>query len=536
MNKILAAVPAILFLSGVAFGQASQSCEKLAQLSMTNAKVTSAGTVAMGSFANPGAAPPDASANRIDALYKSLPAFCRVTITATPSSDSDIKIEVWLPSVGWNGRLQGQGNGGFAGEINYVEMAESLVRGSAAVSTDTGHTGRATDAGWAPGHPEKVTDFGYRAIHQMTVAAKAVVREFYGSAPRHSYFSGCSNGGRQALMEAQRFPGDYDGILAGAPANYWTHLLTSAVWDAQATNNDPASYIPSAKLPAIAHAVIQACDAHDGVSDGIVGDPRKCDFKPATLQCSGADSDACLTAPQVTALKKLYEGAHDSQGRQIFPGFLPGAEEGRGGWGLWITGAKPGESLLFAFGKGYFANMVYEKPDWDFKSAKMDQVVADADKKYSTIFNATDANLKPFTSRGGKLIIYHGWNDAGISALNSVSYYSDVVKALGAQQASASVRLYMEPGVQHCAGGVGPDTFGQFGSPAPDDAHHNVALVLEQWVEKGSAPADIIAGKYDDESKSPKMTRPLCPYPQVAKYNGAGDTNDAASFSCGAPN
>ena len=370
----------------------------------------------------------------------------------------------------------------------------------------------------------------------MTVAAKAVVSEFYGTAMKHSYFSGCSNGGRQALMEAQRFPADYDGILAGAPANYWTHLLTGAVWNAQATTSDPASYIPPTKLPAIARAVVQACDAQDGVSDGILNDPRKCDFKPATLQCNGADSATCLTASQVTAVKKLYEGAHDSQGHQIFPGFLPGAEEGRGGWGLWITGPKPGESLLFAFGKGYFADMLYEKPDWDFRSAKMDQVVADADKKSATIFNATDANLKPLTSRGGKLIMYHGWNDAGISALNSVNYYSEVVKTLGAQQASRSIRLYMEPGVQHCAGGVGPDNFGQFGAPAPDDAHRNVALALEQWVEKGSAPADIVAGKYEDESKAPKMTRPLCPYPQVAKYKGSGDTNDASNFSCMAPN
>jgi feruloyl esterase len=320
--------------------------------------------------------------------------------------------------------------------------------------------------------------------------------------------------------------------LAGAPANYWTHLLTGAVWNAQATTSDLKSYIPPAKLPAIANAVVRACDARDGVSDGILNDPRKCDFNPETIQCTAAESNRCLTAPQVAALKKLYEGAHDSQGRQIFPGFLPGAEEGPGGWGLWITGPEPGKSLLFAFGRGYFATMLYEMPDWDFKSAKIDQIVADADKKSTSTFNATDPKLRPFTSRGGKLILYHGWDDAGISALNSVNYYNSVVKALGEQAALASIRLYMEPGVQHCAGGVGPDNFGQFGDPSTNDPHSNGRLALEQWVEKGTAPADLIAGKYEEGSKTPKMTRPLCPYPQVAKYKGSGDTNDAANFTC----
>jgi Tannase and feruloyl esterase len=533
--RIFVALLAFLFLFTAAFAQSPQSCEKLAQVSLTNAKVTSAQSVAAGAFAPPSDSQRPPSAQH-DALFKSLPGFCRVSITATPSSDSDIKIEVWLPGAGWNRRLQAYGNGGFAGEIEYRGLGEAITGGYAAASTNTGHSGSGTDASWAPGHPEKIIDFGYRAIHEMTVAAKAVVHSFYGSAPKHSYFAGCSNGGRQALMEAQRFPADYDGILAGAPANYWTHLLTAAVWNAQATTSDPASYIPPAKLPALAHAVIQACDASDGVLDGIVNDPRKCDFKPSTLQCNAADSDACLTAPQVAALNKLYEGAHDSQGHQIFPGFLPGAEEGGGGWGLWITGPEPGKSLLAVFGRGYFSNMLYEKPDWDFKSAKMDQIVADADKKSAPIFNATDPNLKPFTSRGGKLILYHGWNDAGISALNSVNYYSSVVKTLGEQQSAAAIRLYMEPGVQHCAGGVGPDNFGQLGSPAPDDPHRNAALALEQWVEQGTAPADIIAGKYDDESKLPTMTRPLCPYPQAAKYKGTGDPHAAASFTCAAPN
>jgi len=535
MNKAFALALVSLFLVCATLAQSPQSCEKLAQLSLTNAKVTSAQSVAAGAFTPPPPASPRPPSPQRDAFFKSLPAFCRVAIASTPSADSDIKIEVWLPTSGWNGRLQAYGNGGFAGAIEYGGLGEAMSHGYASVSTDTGHAAEGTDASWAPGHPEKKADFGYRAIHEMTVAGKAVVNAFYGSAPKHSYFAGCSNGGRQALMEAQRYPADYDGILAGAPANFWTHLLTGAVWNAQATTSDPNSYIPPSKLPAIAHAVVQACDARDGVSDGILNDPRKCNFNLATIQCNGADSDSCLTASQVVAMKKLYEGAHDSHGHQIFPGFLPGAEEGGGGWGLWITGPEPGKSLLFAFGKGYFANFLYEKPDWEFKGAKIDQLVADADKKSAPIFNATDPNLKLFTSRGGKLILYHGWNDAGISALNSVNYYNNVVKALGEQAAWASIRLYMEPGVQHCAGGVGPDNFGQFGDPATNDPHSNGRLALEQWVEKGAAPTDIIAGKYEEGSKTPKMTRPLCPYPQAAKYKGTGDTNDAANFTCAEP-
>jgi feruloyl esterase len=264
-------------------------------------------------------------------LYKALPAFCRVAIEARPSADSDIKIEVWLPVSDWNGKFQGRGNGGFAGEIDYHALAVAVHQGYATAGTDTGHAAGGTDARWAPGHPEKVTDFGYRAIHEMTQTAKAVIKAFYSNHLQHSYFASCSNGGRQALMEAQRFPADYNGIIAGAPANYWTHLLTSAVWDAQATTSEEASYIPSSKLPAIAQAINEACDAQDGVADGILNDPRKCHFDPAAMVCKAEVTDKCLTAPQVTALKKLYEGPHDAHGERIFPGLLPGAEDGPAG-------------------------------------------------------------------------------------------------------------------------------------------------------------------------------------------------------------
>ena len=512
---------------------AGQSCEQLAQLALPNTKVTSAQTVAAGTFTPPAGTPPWMAGD--PSFFKRLPAFCRVTATAKPSADSDIKIEVWMPASGWNGKFRGQGNGGFAGQIDYRVLGLAVAQGYASAATDTGHAAEGTDASWALGHPEKIVDFAYRAIHEMTVIGKANVKAFYGDAPQRAYFSNCSNGGRQALMEAQRYPDDYDGILAGAPANYWTHLLGSALYDAQATTLDPASYIPTSKIPTIAKAVNDSCDAKDGVTDGVLNDPRQCHLDPASLLCKAADSDACLTQPQVTALKKLYEGAHDSKGNQIFPGFLPGGEEGGGGWPLWITGTGPGKSLLFAFGNGFFSDMVYDKADWDYKKTNLDEAVATADKKFANVLNATDTNLKPFEARGGKLIIYHGWNDAAISALNSIDYYENVQSKMGKQEADSFLRLFMVPGMQHCGGGPGPDVFGQLGFSTSNDPQHNMYIALEQWVEKGVAPTTVIATKQPVEGSTVKVTRPLCAYPQVAKYKGSGDTNDAANFVCGTP-
>jgi hypothetical protein len=537
MAKVFASVFVTAFLSCGILAQRTDatatSCEGLAQLALPEAKITSAQTVAAGAFSPPTNVTPwlagDAS------FYKLLPAFCRVTVEARPSDDSHIKIEVWMPISGWNGKFQGQGNGGFAGEIGYHLIGLAIGQGYAAAGTDTGHSGSGIDAKWALGHPEKVIDFGYRGIHVMTKIAKVTTAAFYGKKPRYSYFAGCSNGGRQALMEAQRFPEDYDGILAGAPANFWTHLLASAVWNAQATTLDQASYIPSGKLPAIAGAVNDACDPEDGVSDGILNDPRQCHFDPRALLCKEGDSDKCLTAAQVAALKKLYEGARDSRGGKIFPGLLPGAEEGRGGWALWITGQTSGQSLLFSFGNGYFSNMVYDKNDWDYREVNLDQATKAADDKTAQTLNAIDPNLKPFKALGGKLILYHGWNDPAISALNTIDYYNSVVNTMGQQAADAFVRLFMVPGVQHCGDGPGPDSFGQPGTSTAKDSQHNIQLALEHWVEKGAAPSMIIATKYvnDDPTKGIRMTRPLCPYPQSGKYNGIGDKNDAGSFACG---
>jgi feruloyl esterase len=508
------------------------SCEGLLQLQLPQTTIVSAQVVAAGAFTPPTARPDLPGA----APFKSMPPFCRVVAQLKPSADSDIQVEVWMPVTGWNGKYQGQGNGGFAGSIGYGSMAEAVKQGYATAGTDTGHQGAATDAEWALGHPEKVIDFSYRGVHEMTVKAKAIIQAFYGDAPRRSYFSSCSDGGREALMEAQRFPQDYDGIIAGAPAYFWTHLLVTAIWNVQATEKDPGSYVPAAKIPALAAAVVAACDRQDGVADGVLNDPRQCRFHPAILQCKGADSDACLTAPQVAAVKKIYGGPETSQGKAIFFGLSPGGEAGPGGWPLWITGAAPAHSLQYQFGTGFFRNMMYADRNWDFRNFKFDSAVKAVDQKQAATLNATNPDLRAFKARGGKLILYHGWSDAAIPPLSTIAYYDRVVAAMGSSSTESFSRLYMAPGMQHCSGGPGASSFGQVGSgPVPRDPQHNIRLALEQWVEQGVAPGEIIATKYvdaRDPAAGAEMTRPLCPYPQVANYKGKGDTHDAASFEC----
>ncbi len=443
-----------------------------------------------------------------------------------PTGDSDIQFEVWLPSSGWNGKFQGVGNGGFAGSINYEGMESAVAHGYATASTDTGHQAGGTSAAWALGHPEKIIDFGYRAIHETAVMAKTIIRAFYGDGPRHSYFSSCSNGGRQALMEAQRYPEDYDGIIAGAPANYWTHLLSNAAWNLLALLGEKGSYIPPNKLPAIQAAALAACDAQDGVKDGVIEDPSRCRFDPSALQCQGAETDRCLTAPQVTALRKLYAGARTSSGARVFPGYAPGGEAEPGGWAPWITGQAPEQSLMFAFATQFFKNMVFDNAAWDYHTFNVDRDTRIADQKMARILNATDPDLSRFRARGGKLILYHGWSDAAIAAGNTINYYESVVAKLGKKQAGTFVRLFMVPGMQHCGGGSGPNSFGQFGVGA-GDAEHDIDAALERWVEQGTAPERIIATNRDRA-----RTLPLCAYPLTARYKGSGSTGDAASFTC----
>ena len=510
---------------------AQDACEKLASAKMAGATITLAQTVGAGKFVGP---PDPFGGAEASTIYKALPAFCRITAEAKPTSDSDIKIEVWLPVSGWNGKLQGIGNGGFAGLIDFAQLGTSVSKGYAATGTDTGHTGSPIDAGWALGHPEKVADFGHRGIHEMTRVAKEAIHGFYGKDVQRSYFAGCSDGGREALMEAQRYPADYDGILAGAPANNWTRLLATAMWDTQALTLDAASFIPPAKIPTIAAAVNAACDELDGIRDGMINDPRQCKFDPATIECkAGEESDKCLTPAQVVSLKKIYVGPHDSHGHEVFPGYPPGAEVGEGGWGVWITGPAPLKSLMAFFGLGFYSNMVYDKSDWDYKTFTLEAGLKAAQEKTASALDAVDANLTPFKARGGKLVLYHGWNDPAIPAISTVHYYESVIAKMGVHDADSFVRLYMVPGMQHCVGGPGADSFGQVGNLNFDDPQHSVDAVLEQWVEKGMAPSTIIASKNEgDDKQHAKMTRPLCTYPQTGKYKGSGDTNDATNFVC----
>jgi hypothetical protein len=514
----------ILILTGALPVCAASSCEDLAKLTLTNATVTTAQSVAAGDFTPPGA----------DAMHD-LPAFCRVALTLKPSSDSDIQLEVWMPVKGWNGKFQGVGNGGFAGTISFDDLGQAVAHGYVAASTDTGHHGGPTDAGWALNHPEKIIDFGYRAIHESTVQAKALIQAFYGNAPKHSYFSACSNGGRQALMEAQRYPEDYDGIIAGAPANWWTHLFSSAIIDNQALLSDPASYFPAAKLPAIEAAALAACDMNDGVKDGVIENPGACRFDPSVLLCKGEESgNTCLTEPQLTALKRIYSANHTSTGMQIMPGYSPGGEADPWGWAPWLIGAAPAQSMLYGFSTQYYKNMVFGDPNWDFKTFNADRDMKVAEEKTATALNAIDPDLKKFEARGGKLILYHGWADAAIPATNTIEYYQSVVKKMGQKDVSDFTRLYMVPGMEHCFGGAGPKVFGQGGVPLTD-AEHDVAAALERWVEQGTAPHEIIATKYKtsgNPASGVARTRPLCPYPQTAQYKGSGSTDDAANFVC----
>lgn len=512
--------PVVLIAFSIAARAAT--CESVASLKLADTTITTV-SVPAGAFT-----PPQGQA------IPNLPAFCRVSGIIKPSSDSNIEFEVWLPVSGWNGKFQGIGNGGFAGSIGWGAMAAAISHGYATASTDTGHKGDAVNAAWALDHPQKVMDFGYRAIHETNVKAKAIITGFYGENVKRSYFSSCSNGGRQALMEAQRYPADYDGIIAGAPANNWTHLLTSSVFNQQALLMEAASYIPASKIPALEAATLAACDANDGVKDGVIDDPTRCHFDPSTLLCKGSDSDSCLTAPQVAALQKIYAGPKNSKGAPVFPGYSPGGEAGSGGWSLWIAGSAPTKSLGYGFGTQFFANMVFDNAAWDYHTFNVDQGLKAADDKVGRYLNATDPDLKRFQARGGKLIMYHGWSDAAIPPVNAIDYYKSVVAKMGTAESDAFVRLYMVPGMQHCGGGPGPNVFGAT-SVATGDAQHDMAQALEQWVEGGKAPAQIIATKYKtgaNPASGVARTRPLCPYPQVARWNGTGSTDDAASFVC----
>jgi feruloyl esterase len=480
---------------------AAATCESLAGLQLPHTTITMAQSVAAGAFTVPaggrGAAP----------RFDDLPAFCRVAATLKPSSDSDINIEVWLPASGWNGKFQAVGNGGWNGNIDTNALATGLRRGYAASSTDTGHQGGGGP--WMQ-RPEKVTDFGYRAVHEMALKAKAIVAAYYGNGAQFSYFVGCSAGGRQALKEAQRFPEDFDGIVAGAPALNTTGRAAFSMYVAQAMHKEEASYIPASKYPLIHNAVLEACDAGDGVKDGVLENPKVCKFDPKVLECKGGDAATCLTAPQVESARKSYTAALNPRSKQeIFPGLEPGSELG------WATFASP---QPFGLGAQMFQYMVFKDANWDYKTLNFDTDMALTDKIENGTINAQDPNLKPFFARGGKLIHYHGWADPQITPMSSVNYYKSVLDTMGsAGKVKDNYRLFMVPGMAHCGGGDGTSSF-------------DMLSALEQWVEKHKAPDQIFASR--SRNGAVDRTRPLCPYPQAATYKGSGSTEDAANFVC----
>jgi feruloyl esterase len=489
------------------------TCESLLALSRPNTTITLAQSVAAGTFVPPatgrGAAQPNAT-------FKHLPAFCRVAATLKPSSDSDIKIEVWMPLADWNNKFQAVGNGGFAGSITYMSgsggiergMAEALKRSYATASTDTGHT---ADAGPTfLGRSEKLVDFGYRAVHEMTVAAKAIIDAFYGTGPKLSYWNGCSTGGRQGLMEAQRFPADYDGVIAGAPANPQTRLAAWNVYVGQAALKDPAFTIPPSKYAMIHQTVLNACDTLDGLKDDLIGDPGVCSFDFKTLSCKGEDSSSCLTAEQVETVQKVTSPTvHSKTGETIFPGLALGTELG---WATKIGGPAPSP-----LGVDYFKYAIFKDPHWDWRTFNLETAVPLAERIDNGVTNATNPDLAAFKQRGGKLLLYHGWRDQNFSAQSTIRYYESVLDKMGPVQSAEWLRLFLAPGMGHCGGGEGPNEF-------------DAVTSLEQWVENGKAPGVIIAS-HRTEGKVDR-TRPLCPYPQVAKYQGSGSIDEAANFTC----
>jgi feruloyl esterase len=507
--------PVLAFAStgalSAAFGQTT--CENLKSLNLPNVSITSVESVPAGPYRAPqaagrGGAPPAQAAGRGPAAPPlMLPAYCRAAMVLTPSSDSHIEMELWLPASDWNGKFQAVGNGGWAGAITYAAMAQAVREGYATASNDTGHTGG--DPVFGLGHPEKLVDFAYRANHEMTVQSKAIITAFYGKASKLSYWNGCSTGGRQGLMEAQKYPTDFDAVIAGAPANWQTHLHA---WDmnvAVTALKNGKMFMTPGKLATINKAVLEQCDKIDGVKDGLLNDPRKCKFDPAVLLCKGADSDACLTAEQVEGAKLVYAPAKKKNGDFIFPGKEPGSEL------VWtqLNPVKAPISLIL----GTFQVATYQDANWDWHNYDLDRDVAAADEKFGYVNVPYD--LSAFKSRGGKLLLYHGWNDTAISPENTINYYQGVLQKLGQKQDSW-MRLYMVPGMNHCQGGVGTDQFNKMG-------------VVERWRESGTAPEAILAEHVSGNNVD--MTRPLCPYPQVATYKGTGSTNDAASFTCKAP-
>jgi feruloyl esterase len=453
---------------------------------------------------------------------------------------AEIQFELLLPK-NWNGKFAMGGGGGFVGVVmNTSLMYGSLQAGYATVGTDTGHQGHPLDASWALNNLERLVNFGHQAVHRTAVTAKTLVKDYYDSDISRSYFMGCSRGGGQALMEAQRYPTDFDGIVAGAPAHNWTGLAAAATQITRAMYPDP-DYLQKAVVGPEEKELIQSsylamCDARDGITDGILNDPRQCEFDVATLLCDAENTDRCLSAEQVAAVKVIYDGPRDSQGNALYYGFPFGGGTAVGGWARWLTGglkyqadmdefqggvdtggfeAPVAPSAFYGFGNGIMKYFIYNDPQWSYVDYDYDNLENDSRRVRETL-NATSPDLAAFRDRGGKLIVYSGWSDPAAPGNAFVAYHEDVLEFDAT--ANEDVRLFMMPGVEHCFGGPGPSWV-------------NFLDEIDNWVETGNAP-DQVTAYWLDENMQPAGSRPVCAYPAVAQYDGEGDTRDVSSFKC----
>jgi feruloyl esterase len=496
---VTGALVRVMTLHGAAW-TTERPCDDLSSLVIPDTAIVLAEDVPAGPFT-----PPNASRSLM------VPAFCRVGAIATPTRDSRIAIEIWIPAANaWNGKLLGTGNGGFTGAVTYSAMVEGLARGYAVVGTDTGHAGDLLEV--AQRHPEPIVDWAYRSIHVMTELAKLVIRDYRGRFPDRAYFQGCSTGGQQALSEAQRFPRDYDGIVAGDPGHNRVRLILGFLWSWMAMHHpDGRPIMPPAKLSLLTKAATAACDAGDGLKDGLIGDPRSCRFDPSVLLCRGAEDASCLTSEQVRAAKKVYDGAKNPRtGQSVFPGWARGSEQG---WTTYLL--NPAEPMRI----GFFRYVAFNDPHWDWRTFDWDRDVAFVDGHLPWL-SANARDLRAFRSNGGKLIMYTGLADPVVPPEDTVAYYEDVVKTMGGPRETAKFfRFFPVPGMGHCGGGPGPNSF-------------DALSALERWSERDLAPDQITASH--STLGSIDRTRPLCAYPNVARFRGVGSIDAAASFSCAA--
>ncbi|MBV9785912.1 MAG: tannase/feruloyl esterase family alpha/beta hydrolase [Acidisphaera sp.] len=513
---------------------AAASCASLASALLPNATITAAQSIPAGSYAAP-----DGN------TYTDLPAFCRVAATLTPTPQSDINVEVWMPlKPGWNGRFVGTGNGGYAGAIVYSELAATLQLGFAVANTDMG-TSPATALDGKPltGERQKQIDFGYRSTHLMTTVGKQIVSAFYNKPAEYSYFTGCSTGGGQALHEAEQFPDDYDGIVGGAPAENRTNVHIEVLWAYYVTHESPQSLIPPALLALVTQSVLAACVTQSGglPTDPFLTDPRACHWNPNSLACQNGQTTNCLNPQQVQALDLLYDGPRDPRtGKLIYPGINRGSESGT------LFDVSADEGITFPSTEPLFDGLFYWVfgPNWNWQTFDFDHDVTAVNRDLGPILNANSVDLSAFQGHGGKFLMYHGWADALVPPQDDIDYFLRLAATLegnsgsllvGENRAHSFYRLFMAPGMGHCFTGPGPNIFGGADNPGgPADPQHNVLLALQRWVEEGVAPTRIIATKYvnDTPSQGVAMTRPLCVFPKVPRYKGSGDTTDAANFEC----